>query len=212
MWYTGLPLRHSLPNPIVVCTNNRTCSLSSVIAKLSYMFSHWSRPHVCLAIHAILRGWVSCTQFQQNSLTSGHVFDILVGCQFWALCCTCILWCMSYSPFLLILIVLTKGLILYQKSLLALKLKWRVRCFLSGVFDVVHSEDPPFFPLLKTFHTGSLILKSENPSYGWITSPSHILQFQSQAGRSPPDIDSLSNKCPIAKFSPKTRLSTKPPF
>ena len=29
-----------------------------------------------LAIHAILRGWVSCTQFQQNSLISGHVFAI----------------------------------------------------------------------------------------------------------------------------------------
>ena len=76
MWYTGLPLRHSLPNPIVVCTNDRTCSLSSVIAKLSYMFSHWSRPHVCLAIYAILRGWVSCTQFQQNWLISGHVFAV----------------------------------------------------------------------------------------------------------------------------------------
>ena len=27
-----------------------------------------------LAIHAILRGWVSCTQFQQKALISGHVF------------------------------------------------------------------------------------------------------------------------------------------
>ena len=69
MWCTGLPVRHSLPNPIVVCT----CSLSSVIIKLSYMFSHWFRPHVGLAIHANLRGWVNCTQFQQNLLISGHV-------------------------------------------------------------------------------------------------------------------------------------------
>ena len=74
MWYTWLPVRHGLPNPIVVCTNERTCSLSSVITKLSYMFSHWFRPHVGLAIHANLRGWVNCTQFQQNSLISGHVF------------------------------------------------------------------------------------------------------------------------------------------
>ena len=74
MWYTGLPVQHGLPNPIVVCTNERTGSLSSVIAKPSYMFSHWSRPHVGLAIYAIMRGWVNCTQFQQNSLISGHVF------------------------------------------------------------------------------------------------------------------------------------------
>ena len=77
MGYTGLPLRHSLPNPIVVYTNDRTRSLGSVIAKLSYMFSHWSRPHVCLAIRAILRCWVSCTQFHQNSLISGLVFVII---------------------------------------------------------------------------------------------------------------------------------------
>ena len=76
MWYTGLPVRHSLPNPIVVWTNEMTCSLSSLITKLSYMFSHWSRPQLGLAIHAIMRGWVHCTQFQQNSLISGHVFDV----------------------------------------------------------------------------------------------------------------------------------------
>ena len=76
MWYTGLLVRHGLPNLIVVCTNERTCSLSSAITKLSYMFSHWSRPHLGLAIHAIMRGWVHCTQFQQNSLISGHVFDV----------------------------------------------------------------------------------------------------------------------------------------
>ena len=66
MWCTGLPARHSLPNPIVVCT----CSLSSVIIKLSYMFSHWFTPHVGLAIHANLRGWVNCTQFVRPSRKS----------------------------------------------------------------------------------------------------------------------------------------------
>ena len=59
MRYARLPVRHGLPNQIVVC--------------LSYNFSHWSRPHVGLAFHAIMRGWVNCTQFQQNSLISGHV-------------------------------------------------------------------------------------------------------------------------------------------
>ena len=69
---------------------------------------------------------------------------------------------------------------LHQISLLALKrsgvfdvfYSFSARIlFLSGVLDVVHSKDPrlwccpPFFPLLKTFHIGSLILKSENPSY-----------------------------------------------
>ena len=32
--YTGLPVWHGLPNPIVFCTNERICSLSSVIKKL----------------------------------------------------------------------------------------------------------------------------------------------------------------------------------
>ena len=54
--YTGLHVQHGLPNPIVVSINARTCSLSSAIAKPSYMFSHWSRPHVGLAIYAIMRG------------------------------------------------------------------------------------------------------------------------------------------------------------
>ena len=38
------------------------------------MFFHWSRPQLGFAIHAILRGWVNCTQFQQKMLISGHVF------------------------------------------------------------------------------------------------------------------------------------------
>ena len=33
--YTGLPVRHGLPNPIVVCTNEKACSLCSVIPVLS---------------------------------------------------------------------------------------------------------------------------------------------------------------------------------
>ena len=41
-WYTGLPIRHSLQNTIVVCTNERACSLNSVIAALSNMCWHWS--------------------------------------------------------------------------------------------------------------------------------------------------------------------------
>ena len=34
MWYSGLTVRHGFPNPIVVCTNERACSLNSVIGKL----------------------------------------------------------------------------------------------------------------------------------------------------------------------------------
>ena len=61
-------VQHGLPNPILICTNKRTNSLSSVIAKPSHKFSHWPRPHVGLAFPAIMRGWVNCTQLQQNSL------------------------------------------------------------------------------------------------------------------------------------------------
>ena len=39
------------------------------------MFSHWFRPHMGLAIHAIMKGWVNCTQYQQKSLISGYVFS-----------------------------------------------------------------------------------------------------------------------------------------
>ena len=73
IWHTGFPVQHGLPNPIVVWTIERSDRLSSVIAKPSYMFFHWSRPHVGLAFHAIMRGWVSCTQFQQNSLVMSLV-------------------------------------------------------------------------------------------------------------------------------------------
>ena len=34
MWKTGLPVWYGLPNLIVICTDERTCSLSPVIAKL----------------------------------------------------------------------------------------------------------------------------------------------------------------------------------
>ena len=82
VWYTRLPVPRGLPNPIFVCTNKRTCSFSSVIASISYKFFHWSRPHVGLAIRAILRGWVNCTKFQRYSLVSGHVF-MPVSVQAW---------------------------------------------------------------------------------------------------------------------------------
>ena len=74
MWYTRLPVRHGLPNPIVVCTNERRCSKDLWLQSLSYTFFHWSRPHVGLATPAFLRGWVSSVQFQQNWLIGGHVF------------------------------------------------------------------------------------------------------------------------------------------
>ena len=74
MWYTGLPLRHGLPKPIVVCTTENTCSKALWLQSLSYTFFHWSRPHVGLATPAFLRGWVSSIQFQQNWLIGGHVF------------------------------------------------------------------------------------------------------------------------------------------
>ena len=75
MWYTGLPVRHGLPNPIVVCTNERTRSLSSVIAKVSYVLFYWSRPH------AIIRGWVSSSCFLQILLITGYVLG--KNLQFW---------------------------------------------------------------------------------------------------------------------------------
>ena len=62
-----------LPNPIVVCTNERTCSLSSVIAMLSYVLFYWSKPHVALVILAVMRGWVSSLYFLQMLLISGYV-------------------------------------------------------------------------------------------------------------------------------------------
>ena len=34
----------------------------------------WVQLNHVLEIQAFMRGWVSCTQFQQNSLISGHVF------------------------------------------------------------------------------------------------------------------------------------------
>ena len=75
MWYTGLPVRHGLPNPILAWTNERTHTLSSVIAKLSYVLFYWSRPHVALAIHAIMRGWVSSSYFLQIVLISAKIMQ-----------------------------------------------------------------------------------------------------------------------------------------
>ena len=55
-WYTGLPVRHSLQNTIVVCTNERACSLNSVIAALSNMCCHWSNlKQFGLAFNNVLR-------------------------------------------------------------------------------------------------------------------------------------------------------------
>ena len=48
-----------------------TCCLSSVIAKLML---HVLPLVQTTLFHTILRGWVNCTQFQQNSLKSGLVF------------------------------------------------------------------------------------------------------------------------------------------
>ena len=56
---SGLTVWHGLPNPIMVFTNERTCSLS-----LSCMFFHWSRPQWGLSIHAFLRGCVMVPYFK----------------------------------------------------------------------------------------------------------------------------------------------------
>ena len=81
LWYTGLPVRHGLPNPMMVCTNERTRSISPVIAKLSYVLFYWSKPHAALAIHAIMRGWVSRSYFLQLLLISSYV--LLASKPFW---------------------------------------------------------------------------------------------------------------------------------
>ena len=43
-YHMRLPVRHGLP--ILVCTNEKTCSKVLWLQSLSYNFFHWSRPHV----------------------------------------------------------------------------------------------------------------------------------------------------------------------
>ena len=67
-----LPVQHSLPNPIVVCTNERLHSLSSVIAKLKVTCSSIGPDHYWVwQPTAILRGFVLCPYFPLAYNTAG---------------------------------------------------------------------------------------------------------------------------------------------
>ena len=77
-WYTGLPVRHSLQNPIVVCTNEKACSLNSVIAALSNMGCHWlNLKQFGLAFNNVLRRELVVSLYSQShilpSLTSNEL-------------------------------------------------------------------------------------------------------------------------------------------